>query len=88
MGIFNSELIEHTVKTINDTYLSGNCCDHICDHLRYMVREASRIDRSVNLVTIEDMEQWLTKQIPNSCKEYPRVIKFVIEQLKKSNICF
>ncbi len=82
MTTINGELLDYTKRAIDDIYLSGNCCVYVHKYLYEMFRNIFTIYENVELMTMNDMNNWLLKKAPKLCNEYVKVVEYIMKYLK------
>jgi len=86
MTTINGELLDYTKRAIDDIYLSGDCCIYIHHHLYNIFREAFSNDEDVELMTMNNMNNWLLKKAPKLCNEYVKVVEYIMKYLKDNSV--
>jgi len=73
MTTINGELLDYTKRAIDDIYVSGNCCAYVHKYL-------------VELMTMENMKNWLLEKAPKSCNQYANIVEYIMKILEYNRV--
>ena len=86
MKTVNGELLDYTKRAIDDIYVSGNCCVYVHKYLYEMFRNIFTIYENVELMTMENMKNWLLEKAPKSCNQYANIVEYIMKILEDNRV--